>query len=253
MTKEKRIYTSDELAGMISGKFSGPAYVTLGEVRDGTGAYAARSADVMAFGVWPSRGLEIIGFEIKSFRNDWLRELKSPAKAESIAPYCDKWYVVAADDVVKLEEVPPAWGWLTPSGRGLKIAKESASPEALPIDRSFFMSIVRNISRSYVPKDHVETLANNRAQSLADAQNSTNKYRMERADELEKSVKAFEEAAGINIDRYGFNAKETGDIMKLVLDKSLHYHTDRLVKIAASVKDAHEALMAHPFFRERPE
>ncbi len=248
--KEKTIYTSDKLRGMIEGKFPGPAYVTLNEVRDGTGAYAARSADVMAFGVWPSRGLEIIGLEIKSYRGDWLRELKSPAKAESIAPYCDKWYVVASDDVVKLEEVPVAWGWLAPTGRGLKVMKESASPEATPLDRSFFMSIVRNIARSYVPKSEVEDLAESRAKSMADARDLKNKWALENAEKLDESVKKFEEASGIKIDRYGFDAKETGEVVKMVLNKSLHYHTGNLVKSAEKLKEAYESLIAHPFYRE---
>lgn len=249
MTAEKKVFSSDNLSDMIASKFAGPSYVTLSEVRDGTGAYAARSADMMAFGVWPSRGLEIIGFEIKSYRGDWLRELKTPAKAESIAPYCDKWYIVASDDIVKLEEVPTAWGWLAPSGRGLKVNKESACAPAVPLDRSFLMSIVRNISRGYVPRTDVEELARIKAKSIADATELQNKYRFERAEELSKSVEAFESASGIKIDNYRLGAKETGDIVKMVIDRSLHYHTKNLVKSAEDIKAAYDALMAHPLYQ----
>jgi len=50
--------------------------------------------------LWPSRGLHLMGFEIKAGRGDWLRELKDPGKAEGIAAYCDQWWVVAPAEVI---------------------------------------------------------------------------------------------------------------------------------------------------------
>jgi hypothetical protein len=53
-------------------------------------------------GLWPSRGLKLMGFEIKAGRGDWLGELRNPRKAESIARFCDQWWVVATQDVILL-------------------------------------------------------------------------------------------------------------------------------------------------------
>jgi hypothetical protein len=40
-------------------------------------------ADAIARHLWPSQGLELIGFELKVSRSDWLREIKDPYKCES--------------------------------------------------------------------------------------------------------------------------------------------------------------------------
>lgn len=251
--KETSLYTSDMLAELVEAKYAQPAYVTIREARDATGFGASRSADVMAFGVWPSRGLSVIGFELKSYRNDWLRELKNPEKAETIMPYCDEWYVVAAEGVVNAEEVPKTWGWLAPRGRGLRALKPSALPEARQLDRSFLMSILRNVTRSYVPKDQLDELAKRRTDAALDAYKAQDSCRFDRADKLEKSVKDFEEASGITINSWSYDSKETGNIVRLVLDKNLHYHTKNLVKAAQQVREAHEALLAHPFYRAAAE
>ena len=90
-----------------------------------------------------SRGFSILGFEIKSHRGDWLNELKKPEKAEGIAPYCDEWWIVASENVVKIEEVPKAWGWFTPYGQGLRVLKRPEKTETIDIDRPFLMSIMK--------------------------------------------------------------------------------------------------------------
>lgn len=88
--KEIQHYRSEDLNALVRAKYPGPAYTFLNELRDGTDFHTAgRSADAIAFGTWPSRGLSITGFEYKSYRGDWLNELKKPEKAESIARFCD--------------------------------------------------------------------------------------------------------------------------------------------------------------------
>lgn len=87
-------------------KYTLPEFVLMEEVRDAAGYNSRRSADGIAMSMWPSRGLEIHNFEIKASRSDWLRELKDPAKADAIANFCDKWWIVAAPGVVKEGELP---------------------------------------------------------------------------------------------------------------------------------------------------
>jgi hypothetical protein len=40
--------------------------------------------------------------------------LKQPEKAETMKQYCNKWILVAPEDVVKSSEIPKGWGWFTP-------------------------------------------------------------------------------------------------------------------------------------------
>ena len=88
--KVKKVYSAHDLYDLVEKKYPGPAWVVLAEVCNGTGFAANRWADAVAFGVWPSRGLRIVGFELKSSRSDWRRELENPAKADDIACYCDE-------------------------------------------------------------------------------------------------------------------------------------------------------------------
>src|SRR5580704_8704369 len=77
-------------------KYCPPAGAFIEQVPDGTGGYKRRTADGLGMLVWPSRGLELHGFEIKVARGDWLKELKDPTKAEAFSLHCDRWYVVTA-------------------------------------------------------------------------------------------------------------------------------------------------------------
>lgn len=69
--------------------------------------------DFMAVGLWKSLAFDVYGFEIKVSRADWLRELKSPQKAENGMAMCDFWYLAAPPGVLKdLSELPENWGYV---------------------------------------------------------------------------------------------------------------------------------------------
>lgn len=74
-----------------------------------------RYADAVALNLWKSRGYALHGFELKASRSDWLRELKQPEKSEEIIGSCDYFWVVAAPDIVRVDELPPGWGLLEPA------------------------------------------------------------------------------------------------------------------------------------------
>ena len=195
-------FTEKEIEEMISKAYPEPSYTVIFQVRDGTGfATRGREADAIAFGTWPSRGFQIIGFEIKSSRSDWKSELANPEKAESVGKYCDLWFVVGTEDVIKLEEVPPAWGWFIPTEKGLKLFKEpKPEVEAVPITKVFLMSIVRNLAKSYVRRSELDAL-------VAAKSEERNTYELNRANgrvkDLEEKLKKlseFEAASGISID-----------------------------------------------------
>jgi len=103
----------------------------------------ARYADAIAVNLWSSRGHAIHGFEIKVSRSDWLRELKDPSKADTIAGFCDHWFIVAPKGVVKDGELPPTWGLLEVRTSGLVAVKQAPKMEARPVTRGFFASMMR--------------------------------------------------------------------------------------------------------------
>lgn len=70
-----------------------------------------KRADAIAYCTTASRNYKIIGFEFKASRSDWLKEKRTPEKADYFAQICDEWYVVAGrKGIVEEEELPAGWG-----------------------------------------------------------------------------------------------------------------------------------------------
>lgn len=135
--KPARMYGEGDLVDRLATRFGPPAFAFLPQVRDSTGAVAARTADAIAMSLWPSRGLVLHGFEIKVTRTDWHKELHNPAKAEMIAQFCDFWWLVVGDkDIVKPGELPDAWGLLSPYGKGLRADQEPTKQDVEAVDHS---------------------------------------------------------------------------------------------------------------------
>ena len=100
--------------------------VMLCEVGDSAGFRNKGWSDAISMQTWPSKKLLVTGYEVKATRRDWLRELDIPEKNAVWQKQCHEWYVVAPKDVVKLQELPLAWGLMVPRGvDGLRIAKRS--------------------------------------------------------------------------------------------------------------------------------
>ena len=168
---EDRALCTEDLRARVMKLWAPPAYYVLNEVRNGTG-YGRREGyvDVLAMSVWPSRGLELIGAELKVSRTDWLRELKDPEKAEKFVKYCHRWYLITANDAAKEQEIPPTWGWMVAGPKGLKTIK--AAPELKPDlpDWLLLASIFRNIAaplQGMVSEREVDNLV--RQKALAEA------------------------------------------------------------------------------------
>lgn len=139
---------SDSVWDGLRARFPAPEYAYFPELRNGTGfsRRVTRSADAVAFSLWPSRGLELHGIEVKVSRSDWLREKKDPAKAEEIGRFCHRWWLATGPKVVlDVGEIPDAWGWLELDGKKLKQRKEAPRREAQPLDLPMLASMFRNI------------------------------------------------------------------------------------------------------------
>jgi hypothetical protein len=107
-----------------------------------------RYADAVAVNLWPSRGLEVVGFEIKARRGDWTKELKNPSKSAAIQKYCDRWWVVAGGrNIVQPGELPPTWGLLVVHGgnskRRIVCTNEAPKLEPQALDKPFLLAMLR--------------------------------------------------------------------------------------------------------------
>lgn len=129
-----------------------PSHVVIEEVSPGTGwMREQRWADVLALGVWPSRGLTLTGYEIKASRADLKRELCDLTKHEAVARYCTDWWLVGWDE--KMLDVgmpiPGGWGILLTANdehgeRQLVVHRKAAQREPEQWPRPFICSMVRN-------------------------------------------------------------------------------------------------------------
>ena len=153
MRGKDRGVKAEEIINLLRNRFCPPAWAFMPQVRNGTGFQSVtRTADAIAMGLWPSRGLYLHGFEIKVYRGDWLNELKQPEKAETIAQFCDYWWIVAPKDLIKVEEIPPLWGLMIPHGSTTKIIKEAKQFTPKPIDKLFLAAILRRAHDIVTPE-----------------------------------------------------------------------------------------------------
>ena len=216
-----RPWNTGELRALMRKKYAAPQYALFEEVRNGTGfsRSVTRSADALAFSLWPSRGLELHGFELKVDRRDWQRELLEPAKAEELQRFCDRWWVVAPAEMVQPGELPPTWGLLNPNGRGgLTAAVEAPKLEAKPLDRLMLASLFRNL------KDGEEDRFRARADDLvAERAKLADHTPVERElaqlkvnhERVMEAVRRFEKGSGLNV-LSGWDGDRVGELLGLV-------------------------------------
>lgn len=223
------IRSAEGLSTLIRRRYPPGEYAVLFEVRDATGFAACRSADAIAFSLWPSRGLEVSGFEIKVSRADWIKELRDPAKAESIARYCDRWWLVAGNEkIVAPGELPPTWGLMVPRGNALHVVTPAAKLDAIPLDRAFVAAVCR-AAQSASPSTSQIAAAVESARKDWDTQRkrvvSDDQRRAQTAlERLQGAVKAFEEASGVHMPTY--DAGKIGHAVHAVLNGNLRVARD---------------------------
>jgi hypothetical protein len=213
--------TTAEVEALMKERFKGNEWAYLPQVRNATGMAAQiRTADALAMSLFPSRGLELHGFEIKCSRADWLRELKDASKAEAIAQYCDRWWIVAGSkDIVNTAEIPTGWGLLIPCAGTLRAVKNAPKLDAVPIDRAFLAGLLRKAAE-YVPAEELIAKARREGfESGASTAKSGSDYELRQArHELEcvkANIAAFEEKSGLRIDQW--NAGNMGAAVRTLM------------------------------------
>ena len=138
-----------ELLKILEAQWAPPSCAFIPEFRGGTGYAREQRADAIAMNLWPSEGLELIGFEIKISRSDWLRELKNPFKSTAIKDFCDRWYLVVSDlKIVKYaDELPSDWGLMFIENGEIKTMIEAKKLTPKAIDRIFLASLMRRVTK----------------------------------------------------------------------------------------------------------
>ena len=99
---------------------NGPSFVLIPHVKNDAGHKGSRTIDAIGMSLYPSRGLELHGFEIKSTRSDWLRELVQREKSECWKSIVDRFWLVSDLGVARSSEIPTGWGWMEVRGRSLR-------------------------------------------------------------------------------------------------------------------------------------
>ena len=86
-------------------------WITIREVRCGTGYryQNQRSFDYMA--ICTLEGNSVRGYEVKASRADFLKDVKDPEKQKALRCFCNLFYYVAPEGIIKKEELPP-WAGL---------------------------------------------------------------------------------------------------------------------------------------------
>lgn len=198
---------------LLRQKYPPASYALFSEVGNATGSTTKRHADAVCVSLWPSRGLEVIGFELKASRGDWKRELEDPEKAEAVCKYCDRWYVVAhGKDIVKREELPKTWGLMVAADDKLRTVVEAPLLEPLPLDRKFVASMARAAQKQVEAevakaKQPGEDQRWQLKQTIREELNADHVKAVERArederrrwDDIRAAIKDFEQKSGLNM------------------------------------------------------
>lgn len=207
---------------------NGPAWAFIPHVRNAAGFDATRTIDAIAMGLWPSRGLELHGHEIKVSRSDWLRELKKPEKAEAFTRLVDRWWLVVSDSqIVAAGELPPTWGLMVAHGRGLKVlvqAPELPATDAPWMPRTFLASLLRaSVKTTETTPAEIQAAVDAARADRDELHERTITALRESRDGLRERVRAFESASGLSLgswaDQLGpEGAARVGAAVRMVLD-----------------------------------
>ena len=221
-------------------------WALLFEVAPRTGG-GTRYADAVAMNLWKSRAYAVHGFEFKVSRSDWLRELKSPAKADEVFGYCDHFWIVAAPGIVNPEELPAKWGLLEPVlKRGVKLTsvvdgqsndlaaavcnwKLQACVQAQPLDpqplsREFFASLMRrgHDSIQRTAARHTEQRASQREALMQQEFDRQLQSAQRELTSIKERIQKFKEETGLEFGRWSGPSKEHIELARQLQSLSRH-------------------------------
>lgn len=221
LPKPEGAFTAPDLIAKLAARYPSPAWAFLVEVGSRTG-FSGRVgyADALALSLFPSRGLEMHGFEVKVSRSDWLRELKDPAKADEFVSICHRWWIVAPVGVVLPQELPSTWGLLVPRGKLLHatVAAPVLQPEQISLP--MLAAIFRRAGEA-IQKD--DALAAARKEAYKRGEESARQNQTWEAQEmkrkfarLEEDIRDFEQISGVRIN--GYMGEKIGHAVRQIIE-----------------------------------
>lgn len=204
----------------------GEEHVLITEARRGAGFTGnSNRCDLLAIGTWESRGLQIVGHEIKISRADWTKELKHPEKADWIWRHCHQWHLVVASPhskIVHPGELPATWGLLEidPAGRVKTIQPAPINREPIRVPWTMVVGWLAQLDRG-VKRDIAKLLATARSEGekfgrqRAEVEQAGSRAIEEARIVLANALK-FKEATGIDMrGEYGHHRDEIAALVKL--------------------------------------
>lgn len=219
-------------------------YVLMPEVSCGNGYM-----DWIAVGLWSSRGFPIIGHEQKSFRSDWLRELKKPAKQESHFRYLNQMYLLTdKENVAKPEEIPAPWGWKHIKNDKVYTMKKAPQLTPEPVPKSFLTALLRRAAskEKYVHMDDIEDKILEAVEKRKGHQSHLVKEQLEEFDRIKEAVKKFEDESGLKIfgGKYDWkiDPELAGKTYSLLKNCGVDDIVERLAHISKNIKGVIETI-----------
>lgn len=233
-----------EVRAALKLRFAKPAFAFFEEVGNSTGGACRRHADCVAMSLWPSRGLHINGIEIKASRQDWLKELADPEKADEIARFCDFWWLAIGDEkIVQAGELPANWGLLVMAGDKLVCTTEAKLLEPQPLSRGFVGSLLR---RAQDAADALLSEAEERGfkrgvENGPEHRTREQKHRDDELEGLKKALAEFQEKSGIQIHQW--NGGDIGEAVKKLMRSYEIDPIQQLEQAAQSLEYARERIL----------
>lgn len=215
-------FTEQDVLALLAKRYCAPEYAFIPQVRNATGLNSSvRTADAIAMGLWPSRGMEVQGFEVKVNRGDFLDEIRAPEKAEEIARFVDRWWLVVPDEkIIGDGELPSGWGLLVVRGDKIACAREAPKLNAAPLDRVFIAALLRSVATK---------LVTNEQQELRD---------------LRELVSRFQGVSGIRFREKWPHAEATAEAVRLVVESKSDFAQQRISRMLDSSRRMTEVMEA---------
>lgn len=231
----------------MSGKISNPSFhdamlarypseshVTMFEVANGTGSGASRWADALTFSLWPSHGHDIDGFEFKSARADWLKELKQPEKSYPVWQHCNRWWLVTSDPkIADKSELPKGWGLMVLGSKGLRVAKMAERRDTAAPPLAFIASMLRAAAKPVVRGKQEEfSTVYAKAEAICDERWKGTVERLHKEKQkLQEELRDFKEQSGIDPQSWEFRHADPEAIGEAVKSLMRGEHSPGLERV----------------------
>lgn len=196
--------TSSNVYRLLCDLFPKEQYAILPEVANSTGSNRKRHIDAVVMSLYPSRGLDIYGIEIKVSRSDWVRERDNPAKAEEIANHCDGFYLAVSDaSIVHAGELPTGWGLISCSSGEAKIVTRCTKTTPSNLSRGFVAAMLRRAQEYTRPDELAQEIRHQESLKQSASWEAWAKKQVEQArkeaTECAAAVNKLSDELGINL------------------------------------------------------